>query len=77
MVQVRAGDVAMAALPWGSGADRSCCGDANWMHHHQKDGGGKTGGGGKSSSRHDHADKVEGRYLHHERLGGGDSDGNG
>lgn len=49
MVQIRAGDMAMAALYRVGDLDRSCCGIANWMHHHQKNGGGKTGGGGKNS----------------------------
>ena len=49
MVQIRASNMAMAALYRDSGLDRSYRGDANWMHHHQKDGGGKTGGGGKNS----------------------------
>ena len=48
MVQIRAGDVAVVALPRVGRADRSYRGCAVGMHH-QKDGGGKTGGGGKNS----------------------------
>lgn len=59
MVQIYAGDVAVVALPRVGRADCSYRGCAVGMHH-QKNGGGKTGGGGENSSRHDHADKIEG-----------------
>lgn len=49
MVQIRAGDMAMAALYRVGDLDRSYRDCAVGMHL-QKDGGGKAGGGGKSSS---------------------------
>ena len=75
MVQIYAGDVALAALPRVADIDCRRSGVADGLHN-KKDGGGKTGGGGKNSPWHDHADKIEGRYVHHERLGGGDGAGN-
>lgn len=75
MVQIRAGDVALAALPRVADIDCRRSGVAVWLHH-QEDGGGGTGGGGENQARHDHANTVKGRHLHHERLGGRDSAGN-